>query len=51
MAIDGNPGYTFGYTGNPNAQFGKYLGSFDQMLKSVQFTPIMPEKKPSFLLS
>lgn len=50
-AINGNVGYNFIYVGNTNAQFGKYLGGFKEMLKSVKFTPIESEKKPSFLLS
>ena len=50
-AINDNFGYRFLYTAPADARFDRYLDGFKNMLKSVTFSPPIPEKKPSFLNS
>ena len=50
-AKNGNLGYTLEYSFPADSRFDRYLDIFKNMLKSVTFTTVEPEKKPSFLNS
>ena len=47
--INGNVGYRFTYSGPADNYFDKYLDGFRNILHSVEFTAMHPEKRPSFL--
>lgn len=50
-ALNGNVGYKFDYSAPADGRFGQHLDGFKNMLKSVTFSPQIPEKKPCFLNS